>query len=273
VFLFLFNTTLGYVKNIRVTGAGTMSQQAFNGQKLNWTRISEWRKEIKRRLIYCFLFFVSAAIIGFVFSERVIRFIKDEPIAKQMQWHVFALADALSVYIKASLLIGLMISIPFFLYQVWQLVKPTLQNPIQRAAFRYIPWAAILFIVGISFGYFAVFPLVLSIMMKMTQILNVDQMFGITEYFSFMISIVLPFGTLFELPIVVIFLTKITVIDPNRLKKWRKNAYFVLIAFATSIAPPELVSNLLVIIPLLLLYECSVWISQIVYRFDHNNVD
>jgi sec-independent protein translocase protein TatC len=250
-----------------------MSQHAFDDQKLNWTKISEWRKEIKRRLIYCFVFFVAAAIVGFVFSERLVRFIKDGPMPVDMQWHVFALADALSVYIKASLLIGLVISIPFFLYQIWLFVKPSLRNPTGRTAFRYIPWSACLFLVGISFGYFVVFPFVLYMMLKVTQLVHAEQMFGITEYFSFMISIVLPFGTLFELPIVVIFLTKTAVIDPYRLNKWRKNAYFVLIAFASTISPPELVSNLLVIISLLLLYECSVWISKLVFKQDHFNID
>jgi sec-independent protein translocase protein TatC len=81
-----------------------------------------------------------------------------------------------------------------------------------------------------------------------------------------MINIVVPVAVLFELPVVVMFLTKLRILNPFRLKKLRRYAYFILVVLSTLIAPPDLISNILIIIPLFLLYELSVWLSRRIYR-------
>jgi sec-independent protein translocase protein TatC len=89
---------------------------------------------------------------------------------------------------------------------------------------------------------------------------------GIAQYFSFMFNIVLPMSILFELPIVVMFLTKIRVLNPQRLQKMRRVAYLLLIIIATMVTPPDLISDILVSVPLILLYEFSIFLSRLVYR-------
>lgn len=103
-------------------------------------------------------------------------------------------------------------------------------------------------------------------MLVMTASLQANEMFGITQYFSFMFSIVLPFGIIFELPILVMFLTRLRIVNPIRLAKMRKISYFILVVIAITITPPKIISDFLVTIPLLLLYEFSIWLSKGIYK-------
>jgi sec-independent protein translocase protein TatC len=91
-------------------------------------------------------------------------------------------------------------------------------------------------------------------------------MFTADKYFRFMINLTLPFGVLFEMPLVVMFLTKLGILNPNRLAKSRKLSYFALIVISILITPPDFISDILVIVPLLLLFEVSVTISKMVYK-------
>jgi sec-independent protein translocase protein TatC len=91
-------------------------------------------------------------------------------------------------------------------------------------------------------------------------------MFTAEKYFRFMINLILPFGILFEMPLVVMFLTRLGIINPAVLKKSRKISYFVLVIISILITPPDIISDILVIVPLLVLYEVSVQLSNMVYR-------
>jgi sec-independent protein translocase protein TatC len=93
--------------------------------------------------------------------------------------------------------------------------------------------------------------------------------FTTEKYFQFLLHMTLPFGFLFELPVVIMFLTSLGVLNPYRLQKIRKYSYFVLILTAVLITPPDLLSDILVVIPLIFLYECSVLLSKLVYRRKH----
>jgi sec-independent protein translocase protein TatC len=87
-----------------------------------------------------------------------------------------------------------------------------------------------------------------------------------SEYFGFLFNMVIPFGVLFQLPIIVMFLTRLRILNPMRLAKMRRFAYFGLAVVGITLTPPEIVSDILVTIPLLLLYELSIWLSRVVYR-------
>jgi sec-independent protein translocase protein TatC len=129
----------------------------------------------------------------------------------------------------------------------------------------FIPLFFFLFLSGLGFGYFVLFPMVLAFLTGLSN----DQfslMFTAEHYFRFMLNLCLPFGFLFEMPLVVLFLTRLGVLNPLRLAKARKLSYFALIVISVLITPPDFISDILVIVPLLLLYELSVTISRVVYK-------
>lgn len=122
------------------------------------------------------------------------------------------------------------------------------------------------FLGGIAFSYFILFPFVVDFMTRVSDDLNVNQVIGIHEYFQFLLQLTLPFGLLFQMPVVIMFITRLGLVTPMFLAKIRKYAYFVLFVIAALITPPELLSHLMVSVPLLILYEISIVISRISYR-------
>jgi len=220
-------------------------------------------QELRIRLIWVFLFFIISLIIGFVSAEPVINFFKQSPAAENIQWHVFALSDGIRVYLQFAFVVGLMLTLPFALFQIWRFVAPGLTKFEKRITIWFIPTAFLLFIAGISFAYFIIFPMIVQFLTKVAKQLQVEEIYGMSQYFGFMFNMIIPFGILFELPVVVIFLTRIGLITPKLLIRFRKVAYLILVVLAASITPPELVSEILVSLPLILLYEFSIWLSKI----------
>lgn len=96
--------------------------------------------------------------------------------------------------------------------------------------------------------------------------MEINQVIGINEYFHFLLQITLPFGLLFQLPVIILFLTRLGIITPDFLSRVRKYAYFILLVIAALITPPDVLSHMMVTLPLLLLYEVSIWISKLAYR-------
>lgn len=179
---------------------------------------------------------------------------------------MFALSDALRVYLQFAFVVSLIITTPFAMFQLWKFVKPGLTAHEQRATLIYIPAAFLLFIIGILFAYYWIFPFIVQFMSSFSERLGAQEMYGISQYFGFMFRLILPIGIVFELPVVVMFLTRIHVLTPHMLKKFRRYAYVLLVLIAAMITPPDFVSNILVSIPLIVLYELSIWLSHRVYR-------
>jgi sec-independent protein translocase protein TatC len=168
-------------------------------------------------------------------------------------------SEILWVYFMISGVCSIALTIPIAAYQTWLFVKPGLTEKERKIALSYIPGLFILFLTGLSFGYFVVYPIVLNFLLTLSK--------GQFETnFTFMINLSLPFGFLFEIPLIVMFLTSIGIINPKLLSKARKMAYFLLTIIAIFITPPDLISDILVIVPLFILYEFSVTLSKIVYR-------
>lgn len=228
--------------------------------------IFEHLGELRKRIIYVLCVFLGGLIIGLFLANPIYHYLINADTAKDYVLHAFSFWDGIGIYMKISMVISLVISLPFIVYQLWAFVSPGLREIERKAALRYVPFVLILFLLGISFAYYIVFPMALSFTTAVTISMGLEETYGITQYFSFMFSLVIPLALLFELPLVVMFLTKIRILNPLRLRKMRKISYFVLVFIAVVITPPDFISDFLVTIPLLLLYEFSVFVSSLIYR-------
>ncbi|WP_435165924.1 twin-arginine translocase subunit TatC [Paenibacillus glycanilyticus] len=202
---------------------------------------------------------------GLYLSPKVLRYLKSVPPGSEMTWNVFSPWDGIRMYMSVALVIALAVSLPYILYQLWGFVKQGLHPGERNAALRYVPYSVICFFTGLAFGYFVVFPMSFSFTSKITKSMELVETYGVAQYFGFMFNIVLPLAIAFELPVIVMFLTKIGILTPKALHKMRRYAYLVLVVVASLISPPELISHLLVFVPLVVLYEISVLLSRIVY--------
>jgi sec-independent protein translocase protein TatC len=222
--------------------------------------------ELRKRLIYIIIVLGLAVIAGFFVAQPVITYLKSVPPAADMEWNVFSPWDAVRIYVNVSVLFAVIVTLPFTLYQIWEFVKPGLKKEEQKASLLYIPGAFLLSLVGLAFGYFVVFPLAFLFATTIANNLHLTETYGVSQYFSFMFNIVLPITLLFEMPLVAMFLTRIGIINPQVLGKFRRYAYFFLFVLSAVITPPDLLTAVLVCLPMLVLYEISLFLSRIVYN-------
>lgn len=218
--------------------------------------------ELRRRLIITVVAFLIFLIVSFIFVKDIYIFftrnLNDDLI-------VLGPGDVIWIYFTIACIIAIACTIPVLALQIWLFVKPALKKSEQKITLLYIPALFLLFIAGLAFGYFVIFPLVLNFLVELASGV-MDISFTVERYFKFLLNMSLPFAVLFELPLVMMFLTSLGILDPYMMAKLRKYAYFVLIVIAVVITPPEFMSDFIVTIPMLLLYEISISLSKIVYK-------
>ncbi|MCR2803429.1 twin-arginine translocase subunit TatC [Paenibacillus soyae] len=222
--------------------------------------------ELRKRLIYVMIVLTAGLVLGLTVAQPAYNFLMSQPPADTLKLHTFSLWDGIGMYMKIALVIALVITLPFTAYQLWAFVKPALRPIEQRSTLKYVPFALIMFLIGLAFSYFVVFPLAFGFTRTIAQQLHLEETYGIVQYFTFLFSILIPISLLFELPLALMFLTAIRIINPQRLRKMRKLAYFILAAIGVMVTPPDFISDVLVIIPLVALYELSLFLSDIVYK-------
>ncbi|PTX58835.1 sec-independent protein translocase protein TatC [Melghirimyces profundicolus] len=239
----------------------------MSGDQKHWT---EHLNELRNRILVTLAVFVVMLMVGFLFAKPIIDFIKMDVLqgnlAKTLELHVFSPGEALSIYMQFAFVVALTGTLPVALFQAWRFVQPGLTQKEQKATLSYIPLAVILFTTGLFFGYFWIFPFLLNFMFALTSSLGATETYGFYEFVRFMFRVVVPIAVLFELPVVILFLTRIRLLNPEILRKSRRFAYLVLVVLAALVTPPDFVSNVLVTLPLILLYEMSIWLSARVYR-------
>lgn len=222
--------------------------------------------ELQKRLMFVVVFFLLAVVASFFLAEPLIKYLQHADEAKEMTMNAFRVTDPLKIYMEMIMFIAVIMTSPVILYQVWSFVSPGLYDKERKVTLSYIPVSVLLFLGGLAFSYFILFPYVVSFMMRLSGDLDIQQVIGINEYFQFLFQITIPFGLLFQLPVVMLFLTRLGIITPMMMAKARKAAYFVLLVIAAFITPPDIVSHMMVTLPLLLLYEISIGISRIGYK-------
>jgi len=228
--------------------------------------VLEHIEELRKRLIMVVVFFFIAVIGGFFLARPLILYLQHTHEAEQFALNAFKPTDPLMVYMQFAFIIAFVLTSPVILYQLWAFISPGLYPTERRVTLSYIPISIGLFLLGISFSYFVLFPFVIEFVIQISNDLGINQVIGINEYFRFLLQLTLPFGLLFQLPVVVMFLTRLGIITPMLLVKIRKYAYFALLVIAALITPPELISHLMVTVPLFILYEVSIFISRFSYR-------
>ncbi|MDQ0197621.1 twin-arginine translocase subunit TatC [Neobacillus ginsengisoli] len=217
-------------------------------------------EELRKRIIISALAFVVFFIVGFIYVEKIYKWFVGD-----MKLLVLGPGDIIWIYFMLATVVAVAGTIPVLALQIWLFVKPALRPIERKVTLSYIPALFFLFLIGLSFGYFVIFPMVLKFLVNIGGNMFVTN-FTVDRYFSFIMNMTIPFGVLFELPVLVMFLTSLGIINPFVLAKIRKYAYFVLIIIAVVITPPDFMSDFIVTLPLLLLYEISINLSKIIYR-------
>lgn len=171
-------------------------------------------------------------------------------------------ADTFLSAIKLSVTVGIFTSFPIIVYQIWAFVAPALTN---REKYHTVPvvfFATLFFLIGGSFAYFIVLPFALNFLANFGGELVKNQ-WAINEYFDLVVKFVLSFGLVFEMPLIAFVLAKIGILTPKFLRDYRRYAIVIIVVLAAVLTPPDLISQIMMAIPLLFLYEISIWITAI----------
>ncbi|KOO42284.1 twin-arginine translocase subunit TatC [Priestia koreensis] len=222
--------------------------------------------ELRKRVILVAVVFLVTTVAGLFFAEPIIRYLQQADRAKDLTMNAFRLTDPIKIYFQFSFVIGCVLTAPLALYQLWAFISPGLYERERKVTLGYIPLSLFLFLAGVAFSYFVLLPYVLNFSASLAENLNVTQVIGINEYFDFLIKLTLPFGLLFQLPVIIMFLTRLGIVTPTFLSKFRRYAYFILLVLAGIISPPDVISQIIVMIPLVILYEISIIISRSAHK-------
>jgi sec-independent protein translocase protein TatC len=172
------------------------------------------------------------------------------------------MAGQFMTHILVSIIAGIIIAFPYIFFEFWIFLKPALYQKEKRAASGAVFYSSLLFILGVLFGYFIITPLSVHFLGSYRVSEQVTNQINLVSYISTVSSVTLASGLIFELPIMVYFLTKVGLLTPQWLKKYRKHSVIVILALSAIITPPDIFSQVLVCFPLLLLYEIGIGISK-----------
>ena len=216
--------------------------------------IVEHLVEFRRRFIAVVLCFFLVFCITLLFAGELYAYLTrgfDKPLL------VLGPNDILWIYINLASLMAFTVTLPFTTYQIWQFVKPGLRDNEARAIFAYIPATFVC--------YYFVSPAILEVLLKLGEGLF-DTQITAQNYLSFLLHTTVPLAVLFELPVIVCFLTSIGILTPVFLARYRRYAYFILLVLAVVLTPADFISDLAMTAPLILLYEVSVTLSKLIYK-------
>jgi sec-independent protein translocase protein TatC len=237
----------------------------------------EHLEELRWRLVRCAIAIVIFSVIIWIYQEWIIDNVflsmKDPSfITYRLLCQYFGvciseipvkmqsttMAGQFSYALMMSMIGGVVISFPYLFYQIWSFIKPGLKQNEKIAVKGIVFYVSILFFLGILFGYFVVAPLCVQFFGTYQLSKNIENIFTINSYMSTIISTVFYSGLLFLLPVVAYLLGKIGIITADFLRKYRKHAIVGVLILAAVITPPDLVSQIIVSIPIVLLYEISI---------------
>lgn len=220
--------------------------------------------EFRSRLLIVLVTVIVLTVLGFYFSDILLDAINKPFIESGFKLNIFNLVEGFVLRIKASFVMGLLIGLPLLVYHLWQYIKPAIDIDNRKFAVYSIIAAVILFYAGLGATYFYLLPLSIKVLLSFTPP-DMENMINASKYFNFAILFALAIGITFEMPIIIMILTRIGIVSPSFLISKRKYAIVLIWIFAAVITPTtDPLTLTLVAVPLMLLYELSIVISKFI---------
>ncbi len=215
--------------------------------------------ELRKRLIRSLIAIGIGSGVAYYFIEDIMR-ILTQPAGKL---YYMQPAEAFFTYIKVSIFVGFLFALPIVLYQIWRFILPALIGMERYIVSVIVPISLLLFVGGLAFSFFFVLPAGIKFLMGFSTD-ELQPMFSLKQYFDFVISFLLPFGFIFELPLAIILLAKVGIISSKFLGKQQRLVIFLTFVIGAVISPtPDIFSQSMIAVPMILLYE----ISYVIVRF------
>jgi sec-independent protein translocase protein TatC len=228
-------------------------------------------EELRKRLLYSIVCAGVLSAVGFFFSRPILNFlIRTMPVKVA---YFFSPAEAFMAQIKVALFAGLFLSFPFILYQTWAFIGPALTHKEQKVSFSYLISGIFLFLTGLAFGFFILIPFGLKFLFSFSTD-YLKPLINVSKVLSFMLWGLLGSGLLFQLPLLVFSLIKLNIISLKTVAKHQAEAIVIILAAVAIITPSgDAFTMLLISLPLLLLYELSIFLAWLTSRKRRDTVE
>lgn len=207
------------------------------------------------------------------FGEKINAFLVDLGIAdlnpnviclnnKPLKLQSITMAGQFTAHVKISLIAGVIAAFPYIVFEFWRFIAPALYQKERKHARGAVFYISLLFLLGVAFGYFIICPLSINFLFNYQVSELAENNIKLMSYVSTVTAVSFAAGIMFELPAIIYFLSKIGLVTPDFLRKYRKHSIIVMLVISAIITPPDIFSQVLVCLPLILLYEISIGISK-----------
>jgi len=218
-------------------------------------------EEVRGRIIKSVISVIICSIILYNYIDNLLP-ILIKPVGKLV---FIAPQEAFITNVKITLLGGLFLSSPFILYQIWRFISVGLRKNERKYALIFGLLSFIFFILGCVFGYFIIVPIGMNFLLGFSSDF-ITPMITISKYISFLGALTFAFGLVFQLPLVILFLTKIGVVTPKFLSGRRREMLVIIFILAAVLTPPDVITQVLMALPLILLFELGIFFSKLAYK-------
>lgn len=184
-----------------------------------------------------------------------------------------SMAGQFSTHIWTSIIAGLILASPYVIWEFWRFIKPALYESERKHSTGAVVYMTFLFISGVLFGYYLICPLSIDFLGSYSISSEVTNEINVLSYIGTVTTVTLATGVVFELPVFVYFLSRVGILTPAFMKKYRRHAYIILLTLSAIITPPDIFSQILVCIPLVVLYEVGIVISKRVQKNAESALD
>jgi len=240
----------------------TSSEDAFNDIKAFQSPLSEHIREMRSRLLWCILLVaVNFFVIVTFFTEPLMQALA-QPIKEcGIQFIYLGLSEALTAQLKVSFIAAMIVSMPIIFWHAWHFIKPAFYENERKVVLLFTISSILLFLIGIIFGYSVVFLSAITFFVYMGENLATP-MLSISQYVDFLFTFVLSFGLVFEMPVIIYVFCRLGIVTVTQLTAMRKYVALGIFVVAAFLTPPDALSQVLMALPMLLLYEIGILVAK-----------
>jgi sec-independent protein translocase protein TatC len=225
-------------------------------------------EELRKRLVVCAIGVGAGFVIAYIFSERLFQVLVAplKAVMPEGDQLIFTnLPEMFFAYIKVAFIAGILAAAPLIFYELWMFIAPGLYQKEKKMAIPFVISSTILFVGGALFGYFVVFPFGFKFFIGFSND-YVKALPSVKQYFSFSMKLLFAFGAVFELPVIIFFLSKMGIVTPQLLRRKRKYAILLTFVLAAILTPPDVITQCMMAGPLIVLYEIGIIVSRIAQK-------
>jgi sec-independent protein translocase protein TatC len=250
-------------EKVNKASAGTEHRYDYNHNHEKRMNLVGHLSELRMRLIISISAWAGGSLLGWYLSIPAIGFFRKFQALENIQLILIRPTEAFMIRMKVAVVIGFLIMLPVILYQVLAFILPGLRKNEKTWIIRLLPGAVLLFYIGSAFALMIMLPLALRFfLVSMTEGLATPQI-SLEEYVNFLIMMIVMGGFIFQTPVLIFFLTMIGILSSEKLRKGRKYAIIMIFIVAAIASPPDPFSQCIAAIPMLILFELSIWLSKI----------